>query len=350
MDQEVKLQLTGEAILRSLSEHTIGATFREVYFEQEMFNKFIRSQHPEREDDINFWAKEYILGGISEFDEVLREINWKIHRSEDNNIIRSNLAYELADITKYVLSLWNLFGFKPLEILELVRDKSKLLDLTIAKDQSPLPPGKVIICDIDGVIADWRKPFIDWVYETAGYSFPIPSLYQDHLYLDLGAEISYPLYRSLKELFEEIGGYRHAVPIYPAIHSLIRQQAAGVYVAIFTSRPGKRYKNIPMDTYRWLIRHNLHPDELWVGEGDRILRASQFRDAGSEEVIIWDDDPTTILRASQSGFKVFAPVYDYNEEVVWGKNVYPVFSEEWDNVPWERPHPSYLQGRQNVTA
>lgn len=348
---EATLQQLGDALLQTLSDQVLGSTFREIYKDQAQFNEYIRSRHPEREKDVNFWAKEYILGGITEFDEVLREINWKVHRIEESGVVRSNLAYELADVTKYVLSLWDLFGFKPLDILSLVRDKSKLLDLTIARDQQPLPRGKkVIVCDIDGVLADWRKPFIDWASNETGVDFPLPSFYQDKLYLDLGAAISYPLYRRLKEKFEEIGGYRHAAPIYPAIHSLLRQQAAGVYLAIFTSRPGHRYKNIPMDTYRWLSQYHLYPDELWVDEGDRILRAVQFRENGAEEVMLWEDDPTIIQRASQTGFRVFAPVYDYNEDVMKGENVYPVISEEWDDVPWTHSFSPLLPGRSDVTA
>ena len=128
---------------------------KEVWEAQVRYNSAIRAEKPD--ETYEDWMEKYILGVQSELSEVLDELNWKIHR-QGKPIHKINLGRELADVTKYVLSLWEVSGFDESDMLTLVDAKTEEMFTIWRQETATLVQGKkIIIADIDVTIADFRK-------------------------------------------------------------------------------------------------------------------------------------------------------------------------------------------------
>ncbi|MCG8620170.1 MAG: hypothetical protein MI802_28450, partial [Desulfobacterales bacterium] len=225
-----------------------------------------------------------------------------------------NIGRELADVTKYVISLWELFGFSPTEMLSFVDDKTEELERLWRQEFTPIPSGsKVAIVDLDGTLADYRAGFVSWLKEEKGLRVPYDPSATLSMEVDLG--IDYLGYVKLKEEFEASGGYR-TLPMYEEVPSLLYHLSTldKVSIVVFTARPQQILSHIRQDTWSWLRSHNLagYISELHVVPSEaRIVKARELQDRG-HPVVLLDDDPTTCLRAASSGIPVFMRSHNYN--------------------------------------
>ena len=260
--------------------------------------------------DPEYWSRNYLLGIVSEIDEVLREINWKRHRKSNKQVIRENILEELADIYKFVLSLTAIWGFSYSDLQNAALNKSAVLDFKLDMEfRKPVSNERIIIFDIDGTVADYKSSFIKWANEQGIH----PSddwKNSTEMHIDKALEMGYVDYYNLKELFEASGQYRHLIPYMDAVEELKKQQADGVYLIAVTARPSQNYKRIFRDTLEWLSDQGIMPDELQMLYDGRIMLACDK--AKDNEVVLWDDDPTTIHRASKTGITTFMREHKYN--------------------------------------
>ncbi|KKN66959.1 hypothetical protein LCGC14_0466390 [marine sediment metagenome] len=283
----------------------------DLWTDQRRYNRKIRE-----ETDIydrEHWTQIYLLGIVSEIDEILSDIQWKRHRKkEGRKIDRQNLAYELADLTKYVISLWDLWDFTAVDMLNFVEIKTRILDLKYQQEFAIIPADKpILICDLDGTIADWRSSFISWVSEQ-GYQSTIADS-GSTLMLDNDLSMHYPEYYALKEQFESEGGYRYIEPYMDGIATLCKmKEDLDIYIIIITARPADVYHRIWMDTWRWLQYYGINVDQLRIGSSSRVLLADSLP---NENVIMFEDDPGLALRAANSGIRVFMRRQPYNETI-----------------------------------
>jgi hypothetical protein len=247
---------------------------------------------------------------VAEMDEVLREIDWKKHRKNKFTPNRINMAYELADLTKYILSLWELWGFEAEDILEFVELKSRILELQSSQEFASIPDGvPVVITDIDGTLGDWRTTFINWLHSKG-----INNIIEDpvtSLNLDIDLDMLYTGYSDLKEEFESSGKYRE-IEIYPDSKDTLKRikDFYGAYIISVTARPTHIYRRIWMDTWMWIENNDLPIDELRIGSESRILLAHELRK--SHPVIMLEDNSSLLTRGANSGFKLFGRRQRYN--------------------------------------
>lgn len=285
----------------------------EIWQDQKNYNNKIRQGAL---TGYEHWMKQYLLGAISEVDEILNEINWKAHR-KGKKVHPHNLARELADLTKYVFSMWEWSGFSELDMLQFVHDKSVELDLQYIQDfEMEIPEGcPVIITDIDGTIGDWRRAFAAWLVREHLQELEADAATSMSLEVNLG--IPYPQYVALKEQFEAEGGYTELPAYTDAVYTLNTQAFyQGVHCIAYTARPAREHTRIWKDTWDWLHEHDLGSaiKELRAGSSDRVARACQL--ALSHPVQLWEDDPTTALRAATAGIPVLLRDHPYNQGVV----------------------------------
>lgn len=274
---------------------------KKLWREQKKYNEIVRLETHNKEE----WTTKYLLGLVSEIDEVLREINWKRHRKTSKNVVLSSLAFELADLTKYVLCLWELWGFSQDEMLDWCLIKTDIMNkLLEMENNQPMPKQPVIISDIDGTLGDWRKEFISRAKQQS--TDP-----QETLLIDVDVGIQYDAYVRNKHSFEAGGGYS-SIPIFKDAARLLRQaKKCGVYVIIYTARPVNKYKAVQYDTLRWLQAHSIPFDELRFGHEERIMTAVSLRKKG-HPVLMLEDDPNLILRADNNNILVWARLLPYN--------------------------------------
>lgn len=283
-----------------------------LWARQKEYNKQIKKMdgnfHPA------YWTQIYLLGLVSEVDEILRDMNWKRHRKGNKTLDIENLGYELADLTKYVISIWEAWGFSHNEMLRFCHAKSEILEELLSQEHREIPRDvPILITDIDGTIGDWRASFMKWM-EMIGIIPPGKDLYTQ-LFLDTELSLRYPEYYEYKNQFEAEGGYTD-IDVYDdafaTIHDL--QELYQFYVIVTTARPADKYHRIWLDTWNWFKQHDLYIDELVIGGDQRILIADVIR-KGNSPVIMFEDNPILATRAANSGIKVFLRRQPYNETI-----------------------------------
>lgn len=291
----------------------INPTLFDIWRVQKNYNNQIRARE---QGNYEYWMKQYLLGAVSEVDEILGEINWKSHR-RGHAMNPHNLARELADLTKYVFSMWEWSGFGAEDMLKYVDEKSAELQNQWEQDfEFNIPVGApVIITDIDGTLGDWRTAFADWL--TREHNVQLPPDLSTHMALEINLGLPYPVYAMYKEQFEAQGGYQELRAYAEAESTLRALWVAGVYIIAYTARPARAHTRIWDDTWKWLSSNRMAAPirQLRIGHEDRLSRACELAEAG-HPVMLLEDDPSLALRAAHTGLKVTMRAQRYNAGVV----------------------------------
>ena len=301
-----------------------------IWKEQEEYNKQIfqlqGGNFSDRER--NEWAKNYLLGMISEVDEVLNTMNWKRHKQGTSEVKNRNaLAFELADLTKYIICLWQNFGFSDRDMLNAVASKTDFMNFMFHQEFSEMPRDEnILIVDIDNCLVDWEKSFAEWVEKTTGEKVaPVETPhFANFVAFEQKYKISFESYSQLKDQFEMSGQYRTADPLMRNIMSINYYEGRKI---IFTARPKMKFKNIAIDTYEWLIMNRVYFSELHFGYSERIEYAIQLSNNGNRVTAI-DDNPELISRLSQAGIPVIAIRQPYNKSLEDSKPENVTFTDE----------------------
>lgn len=315
-------------------QQDLGKALLKLWVSQRSYNSIIRSK--DHEQDFEYWMQKYILGAVAEVDEILQEINWKAHRrGKPTNF--NNLGRELADLTKYVISMWDLAGFDAQDLLKFSQDKSDELEAQYEQDwlSGPEPDQPVIIFDIDGTLGDWRKAFISWCREKHQL-IPQTEDGATTLALEVDLSIPYQKYVELKASFESEGGYRFLNP-YPDTWDAIRKlEWSDAFCIAYTARPHARYSRIWSDTWGWLKSNRMAPPirQLFIGQEERIGLACQYQSAGHKVVLV-DDDPGTGSRALNANIPVVMRKHAYNKTLQGSSSrltMFEDFSQAFEHI------------------
>lgn len=327
-----------------------GWVLNHVWDEQHRYNAQVLRERgqsltePPREE----WTQDYLLGMVTEIGEVLREIQWKRHRrGELTQPITDNIAEELADLTKYVMSLWIVWGFSPRDMLLAVRAKSGQLQRRWQLEHSSPAPGQpVLVVDLDGTTADWFSGISHYLRppDERADRPDAPSQSPD---VRLG--VGWGEYQARKEEFESGGGYLQLRPYPDSVRFIKKRHAEGWYIVVCTARPHPKYRRIWNDTAEWLEAHGVSCHELHIGFERRLTLATRCASAG-HPVALMEDDPEIIIRASNSGLVTWVRSHAYNAIVAGLPSVRVVTS--YDDVPEEAIHGVARQspGAQDGTA
>lgn len=300
----------------------------DIWKQQKDYNYLVQEQQRQTSSE---WMINYILGTMTELTELLDETNWRTHRVKRVDQFGPNVAEELADITKYVFSMWQIMGYSQQDMLQAMSQKGELLQQLIMQEMRPAITGRnILMLDLDGVVADFRKGFLDWVSTSQWKDTLTISADQIGLHLDLNNSWDYQAYNQAKIAFEQEGGY-HKLPVIPqvslAVNSLYR---VGWHVIVYTARPYSTYKRIWGDTWNWLKQHNILVNELHFGYDSRVVAASAL--AESNFVIALEDDPTLIRRYEGCKIPVIVYPQPYNETMYLATGSHFIFPEDefWD--------------------
>lgn len=263
----------------------------------------------------DYWTEKYLLGLVSEIDEVLDEIRWKRHRRKEVAIRRrDNVGLQLADIFKYTMCLFQLWGFYPEDMLDFAAKKGDMLEFKLSMEFSkPLPPKtKIAIIDMDGVVVDLNKSFAKWASEEKGLEINTDSIYKSTKQDEL-VNLHYSEYTKLKDEFESSGGYRVAEPYPDAIEFLQRLKSCYIHTIIVTDRPMSKETRIFFDTWSWLTANEIPFNEIYIQDYDRILLAENLIKKG-HDVVLFEDNSEIAKRAFRSGVPTFIRAQPYNND------------------------------------
>lgn len=301
----------------------------ELWGRQKAFNDKLKEMKPASQE---YWAKQYLLGIAGEIGEILDEIVWKDHRKQTQPININNVGRELADLFKYTMCLYQLYGYSVDDMLRTVEEKTYEVETRLRNEFSPAATNGqlVIISDIDGTLGDWRSSFIDWFKQSPEGKEWIElngDLSKDTystLSLETDIGLPYSVYQRAKERFEDSGGYMTLKSFLSSLFTLQTLAGNGAVIYVYTARPQNQFTRVWMDTIKWLDMVGLGEivREVKIGGETRIDFAVGLTIAGCQ-VIMLEDDPTIAMRAAHTGIQVWLRDYPYNQLAVH-KNIHRV--------------------------
>lgn len=269
----------------------------EVFKQQWNYNKIVFGRQERKPAE---WMETYILGLLSEAGQLLDSMRWKRHRPQTLADFGPNVPEELADLTKYVFSMWLLMGFTPEQMLDTVYAKGELLRLMFTQDYDILLKTKVILFDLDDVLADLKGGLKPYLAERINGRPNTPP----NIHLDIAEGYRYDDYRAVKQRFEEDGGYATLAPLVP-IETLFRELRRTEFsIVVFTARPVVNLKRVQRDTFAWFQAQGSLPDVLRFGREERIGYALKLQEQG-HQVLLIDDNPETCQRSELSGVPTY---------------------------------------------
>jgi uncharacterized HAD superfamily protein len=268
-------------------------------------------------DKVTF-TKEYILHILSEFDEVLRELNWKIHRPGVKPLIRSNLKEELIDIFKYWLTIVTLWGFNDDELFDEFWRKSMVVvqrfDQEAALSKAVWQGRRIAIIDIDGVLADYPRSFVAYVQDRLGR----PLSHSGEDYSNLIDGLSQIDVARWKQKYREQGFEgEHVAVTHDARAYLEALRTDGYFICVVTARPYWQYKRMFGDTLKWFEKHGLPFDSIHFTEEKQAF-ALRLLDQGANIAFAIEDHGGQARSLAALGVRVFLLTRPYNKEDTFG--------------------------------
>jgi hypothetical protein len=221
-----------------------------------------------------------------------------------------NVADDLADLTKYVWCLWQLFGFSQEDMLKAVGKKTDLLWQVIGHEfRQPEEGQAVILVDLDNTVARYAEGLDEWMLEYAALTPVKLDTY------DMAAryDIPRPTYEGLKAEWEAGGGYAKLKPYdrwVAAIKDLRRSENA--FLVVCTARPVAETKRVWYDCYAWAEQHLENVDRMLFLDKGRVDIAKEYRDRG-HPVLVFEDNPSYLPTLALMEMPTLVHRQPYNE-------------------------------------
>ena len=161
---------------------------------------------------------------------------------------------------------------------------------------------KICAVDIDGVLADYPKNWINWINNNTDYKV-------DNL-IDAKDTIPFSRYTELKYQFRTTGQELEASPIEGASEFMMELDKRGYCVTLLTARPLFEIKQVLYDTIVWLKKYDMPHDLLFQGKDKHIKLMKHFK-----EIDFMVEDNCKIANSvAEAGFKVYLVNNQYNAE------------------------------------
>lgn len=306
-------------------------TLKEIWDDQQEFNRHF---WPEAEtfEGRSSQMKILALHMHAEVSELLRNVKWKVHRAEtDLRENRAAILEELTDIFKFLLTMYQVYGFEPEDLLRGYWAKTMVVRQRYSEEFLTDLKGPIAVIDIDNVLCNYSTGLAHWLRDNVGMQDVTSralSVAETGGWLNAASVGMDPnLWEKVKHLFRTSGGKR-GLPAFPGARAFLdRLRGAGLKIVLLTSRPIDEYPNIYSDTLEWLRMHELAYDFVWWSKdkGDELLR----RDIAPSVRFAVDDDVLHAVRLSKSGVPVYLlDAHDRNTTPLFGNKVTRVRSLE----------------------
>jgi hypothetical protein len=280
---------------------------KKIWFDQLKFNKklFKDVYNLELENLSNKektkWSKEFFFYINRELTDVINNLpNWKMHYVNDENnslqIVTSNLIEDYIDSFKYFMGLGQVLGISLEDILKGYENKTEVVKQKYQQNQRihELREKEVVLFDIDGVINNYPKCFLDWMKGTTHFSFR--SIEEAKSKLDLKT------YENLKTEYR-LSGAKRTQPInVNTVKLMIRLKEMGETIILFTNRPVLKYKIIYSDTLHWLKNNRIPFDAIYWSDYNRKEDIYKLK---FKIKFIVEDDINNAKNFNHEGYKVY---------------------------------------------
>jgi len=248
------------------------------------------------------WSKDFVLHLEGELHELLGETSWKMHHRRTTPVVRGNVLEEWVDCLKFLLGLANVWGFSPGEILEEFERKSEVVEYRYAMEarlRALSPEDPVVAVDLDGVLNDYPRCFLDWARLDVE-DWEVPGEFVFSSTAALRRELGALGYQNLKDRYRESGAKREQGVREGARELLDGLRAAGLTAVVLSARPYWRVSRIYADTLEWLNRSALRADAVLF---DREKHRRILRDFPGTVAVV-EDDPAVAREVLAAGVPV----------------------------------------------
>lgn len=298
---------------------------RAMWSSQDQFNALVHGKPVSEltDEEKQAWSAKYGMLMLREVSDFLGELNTKPHRKEVKTIINSNVREEWIDIFKYWLCMGRLWGFTPEEfIAEFFRKSEVVSQRYYQENQLKYPDGMVVGIDIDGVLADYPRSFVDFINKQLGTDHPTENITSYNIAESFGLTMEQVI--ELKHQYRETGEKRF-IPVIDGAKEMLQSFAdAGFVIVLLTARPYKQYKRMFADTQEWLHRNGLIYHSIIWDEDKSVRLLNEF---GREKVQFFVEDVTyNANRIADLGPTCFLIDKPYNREDKLSNNVIRVSS------------------------
>lgn len=266
----------------------------------------------------NFWPRatedaerfrqteKMVLYLIEECSELMKAIQYKVHRRDSNWTPNpARIRDELTDIFKYWVSLCQVWGLTPEEMMDGYWSKSMVCRQRYSEEFITHLHRPTAVVDIDNVLADYIRGFAEWAARhRPEYKEEFFKVARERGWMSaetLG--IPEDVWQDMKVEFRLSGGKR-TLPVMPGAHQFLRRcRESGLNVVLLTSRPIDRYPNIYEDTLVWLRSNDLTYDCVWWAhdKAEELL----FRGMKPHVKFIVDDDLSFVTSCAIAGMKTY---------------------------------------------
>lgn len=192
-------------------------------------------------------SSDYILSLYEEVSELQRVIsNYKKHILVNNEVDLGNAAEEIADIIKLTVSVAQLYGIAPEQLVDAVERKTNVISARAEGQRTTLQSDTKLLCvDMDHVICD-LTPFEKEQNLIKGNA-------------PMNAH-TMRMMEAWKTNWFKTGRFLELSPVEGASEALKVIRSWGWKIVVITARPQWQHKRIYADTLEWLQRYEMEHD------------------------------------------------------------------------------------------
>jgi uncharacterized HAD superfamily protein len=319
------MEETGNYDLNILHKHWQDAkNFSSLFFDYVSNDKVVKQKA----------TKEFAIGIISEVNELLNTINWKVHRLEKYPVFKTQVLEEIIDIYKYLVSIASLWGISPEEFCDEF-DRKDLVNWQRYKQEQMLlnlaNKKRVCAIDIDGVLCRYPENLLKFLNEKLSLNIKLSQITELHgienIYALFGVDIKQ--YRMLKEEFAESDMFCKNVEVADGASEFTnRLKLLGYTVVLLSGRPYKQHNRIFADTIEWCKKNRIAYDVIMWDKNKDLNILKNFKNLK----FLVEDDPDIATSVAKLGYKVLLVERPYNnfasgENIIKIKSLMEVFND-----------------------
>ena len=252
-------------------------------------------------------SKDLALNSYNSINRMIEKL-----RSSNDKPHEDDLIFSSIDVFRYVMSMLNLWGVNPDDVTTAFLEKDVYLEIEHEENSNPWKGQKVIIVDIDDVIADFRKTFSTFLFQDYGLTADVES--EQYFFVDEILSTGNLNPEKVFDTFIQKRHFRNIPLISGAKDFLLEMRSRGYWIHLLTARPKENLK-VFYDTYFWLKENQIPFDRIdFTPEKFRWCMSSEYYDSNAIEYAI-DDSPKHALEYANHNMSVKVPLKSYNKNI-----------------------------------
>lgn len=286
---------------------------RQKIYSQFFFDEKNLSQYEKEE-----LTKTFILSLHAEASELVSSINLKNHRSVRNKVDLNKILFKSVDVFRYILANLNLWNISVEQFVDACEDKDLFLHSRHKISLKVREGKRVIVFDVDDVIAEFRSSYNNFLYEN----FDIISDPHNKQYYNVDEMIKRKIDPDFVfNLFVSKGGFKKLEVCKNIVEALQSLREKGFWIHLLTARPDENLKCF-YDTFAWLELNQIPFDDISFSKEKYLWLTGQDFFQKNEVYCAVDDSSKHADEYAKHGIKVIVPARHYNEDIKDRNNIY----------------------------